>query len=167
MTARGAPERARASSSSARTVRPCEVTVVDRQRAARVSGVRIAAMAEYALERERCAGAQLTITLVGDRAMRDLNRRWRGKDATTDVLSFSQREGEGGGLHPELLGDVVISVATALRNAREVGCCHGAELDRLVVHGILHLLGYEHEGDPAAARAMRRREVAILRGWRR
>ena len=124
-------------------------------------------MAEYVLERERRTGAQLTLMLVGDRAMRDLNRRWRGKDATTDVLSFSQREGEGGGLHPELLGDVVISVATALRHAREAGCCQGAELDRLVVHGMLHLLGYEHEGDPAAARVMRRREAVILRGWRR
>lgn len=149
------------------TPAPCEVTVVNRQRGAHISDVRIAAMAEYVLERERCAGAQLTITLVGDRTMRELNRRWRGKDATTDVLSFSQREGAGGELHPELLGDVVVSVATALRHAREAGCCHGAELDRLVAHGILHLLGYEHEGDPVAARAMRRREAAILRGWRR
>ena len=146
---------------------PCEVTVVNRQRAARISAVRLAAVAEYVLEREGCAGAQLTVTLVGDRAMRDLNRRWRGKDATTDVLSFSQREGEGGGLHPELLGDVVVSAAAALRQAREARCCLAAELDRLVVHGALHLLGYEHEGDPAAAGVMRRREEALLRGWRR
>jgi len=144
-----------------------EVTVVDRQRAARVSPVRVAAFAEYVLERQRRPGAQVTVLLVGDRAMRALNRRWRGKDAPTDVLAFSQREGEGGGLHPELLGDVVISVATALRQARENRCCLAAELDRLVAHGLLHLLGYEHEGDPAGARAMRRREEALLRGWRR
>jgi probable rRNA maturation factor len=146
---------------------PAEVTVVDRQRAARVSPVRVAAFAEYVLERQRRPGAQVTVLLVGDRAMRALNRRWRGKDAPTDVLAFSQREGEGGGLHPELLGDVVISVATALRQARENRCCLAAELDRLVAHGLLHLLGYEHEGDPAGARAMRRREEALLRGWRR
>ena len=146
---------------------PAEVTVVDRQRAARVSPVRVAAFAEYVLERQRRPGAQVTVLLVGDLAMRALNRRWRGKDAPTDVLAFSQREGEGGGLHPELLGDVVISVATALRQARENRCCLAAELDRLVAHGLLHLLGYEHEGDPAGARAMRRREEALLRGWRR
>ena len=143
------------------------ITVLDRQRAARVSPVRVEAFVAFALARLRSRGAQVTVLLVGDRAIRELNRRWRGKDATTDVLSFSQLEGEGGGLHPELLGDVVISVATALRHAREAGCCHGAELDRLVVHGVLHLLGYEHEGDAAAARAMRRREAAILRSWRR
>ena len=146
---------------------PPEVTVVDRQRTARLSPVRIVAFAEFVLERLRRPGAQVTILLVGDRAMRALNRRWRGKDATTDVLSFSQQEGAGGGLHPELLGDVVVSVPTALRQAQQGRCCFAAELDRLVAHGLLHLLGYEHEGDPAGARAMRRREEALLRGWRR
>lgn len=144
-----------------------EVTVINRQRTARLSPVRITAFAEFVLERERRPGAQVTITLVGDRAMRDLNRRWRGKDEATDVLSFSQREGEGGALHPELLGDVVVSVPTALRQAREGKCCFVAEIDRLVAHGLLHLLGYEHEGDAAAARAMRRRQEALLRRWLR
>jgi probable rRNA maturation factor len=146
---------------------PAEVAVVDRQRAARVSAVRIEAFAQFLLARERRPGAQVTILLVGDRAIRTLNRRWRGKDAATDVLSFSQREGEGGALHPELLGDVVVSVATTKRQAQENRCCLAAELDRLVAHGLLHLLGYEHEGDAAGARIMRRREEALLRGWRR
>jgi len=60
----------------------------------------------------------------------------------------------------------VICVPVARRQAREAGHCLAAELDRLAVHGLLHLSGYEHEGDPAAARAMRRREDAIIRGWR-
>jgi len=146
---------------------PAEVAVVDRQRTARVSAVRVQAFAQFLLARERRPGAQVTILLVGDRAIRALNRRWRGKDAATDVLSFSQREGEGGALHPEVLGDVVVSVATAKRQAQENRCCLAAELDRLVAHGLLHLLGYEHEGDAAGARIMRRREEALLRGWRR
>ncbi len=148
------------------TGRLAEVTVLDRQRAVRISPVRIAAFAEFALGRLRRVGAQVTVVLVGDRAMRGLNRRWRGIDRTTDVLSFPQLEGPGGGLHPELLGDVVISVPAAGRQAGAGGCCLSAELDRLLVHGLLHLVGYEHEGDPAGARAMRRREEAILRGWR-
>ena len=152
---------------SARARRPPpEVEVVDRQRAARISPVRVAAFVEFALERLRLFGAQVTVLLVGERAMRGLNRRWRGKDRPTDVLSFSQREGEGGGLHPEVLGDIVICVPTARRQAREAGHCLAAELDRLAVHGLLHLAGYEHEDDKVAARAMRRREDAIIRGWR-
>jgi len=145
---------------------PVEVAVVDRQRAARISPVRVGAFVEFALERLKLHGAQVTIVLVGERAMRALNKNWRGKDQPTDVLSFSQREGEGGDLHPELLGDVVICVPVARRQAREAGHCLAAELDRLAAHGLLHLAGFDHEESPAAARAMRRREDAIIRGWR-
>jgi probable rRNA maturation factor len=145
---------------------PCEVDVVDRQRVSRISPVRVGAFAEFALERLRLHGAHVTVLLVGERAIRALNRRWRGLDRPTDVLSFSQREGQGGDLHPEILGDVVVCVPVAKRQAEQAGHCLAAELDRLVVHGLLHLAGYEHEGDRAAARAMRRREDAIIRGWR-
>jgi probable rRNA maturation factor len=145
---------------------PPEVAIVDRQRAARISPVRVGAFVEFALERLRLYGAQVTVVLVGERAMRSLNKSWRGKDRPTDVLSFSQREGEGGDLHPEVLGDVVICVPVARRQAREAGHCLAAELDRLAVHGLLHLAGHDHETSPAAARAMRRREDAIIRGWR-
>lgn len=143
-----------------------EVSVLDRQRSARVSTVRVAAFGEFALRRLRRPGSRVTVVLVGDRAMRELNRRWRGVDRTTDVLSFPQLEGPGGGLHPEELGDVAISVPTARRQAAAAGHCLMAELDRLLVHGLLHLLGHEHEGDAAGARAMRRREASIIRGWR-
>ncbi len=145
---------------------PPDVAVVDRQRTSRISPVRVGAFVEFALERLKLHGAQVTVVLVGERAMRTLNSHWRGKDRTTDVLSFSQREGEGGTLHPEVLGDIVICVPVAHRQAREAGHCLAAELDRLAVHGLLHLAGYEHEDDPAAARVMRRREDAIIRGWR-
>lgn len=152
---------------SGRRVRPpSEVTVIDRQRTQRISPVRVGVFVEYALERLRLYGSQVTVVLVGERAMVGLNRRWRGKDHPTDVLSFSQREGTAGGLHPEVLGDIVICVPTARLQAREAGHCLAAELDRLAVHGLLHLAGYEHEDDPVAARAMRRREDAIIRGWR-
>lgn len=143
-----------------------EVAVIDRQRAARISPVRVGAFAEFALERLKLYGAHVSIVLVGERAMRVLNNRWRGKDTPTDVLSFSQREGLGGALHPEVLGDIVICIPVARRQAQEAGHCLAAEIDRLVVHGLLHLVGFEHEDDQIAARAMRRREDAILRGWR-
>ena len=92
--------------------------------------------------------------------MRRLNRDWRGKDRPTDVLSFAQAEGPGGA-PPGLLGDVVISLDTARRQAAERAAPLGAELDRLLIHGVLHLLGYDHERSPAEARRMQRRERAL------
>jgi phosphate starvation-inducible PhoH-like protein len=100
--------------------------------------------------------AELSIVLVSDGEMQRLNRRWRRKDRPTDVLSFPL---DAGGL----LGDVVISVDTARRQAAEQGTTLGREADRLLIHGLLHLLGYDHERSPAEARRMQRRERALAR----
>jgi len=109
--------------------------------------------------------AELSIALVSDAEMRRLNRRWRGTDRPTDVLSFPQREGEGG--TPDgLLGDVVISVDSARRQADARGATLGREGERLLVHGLLHLLGYDHERSAAEARRMQRRERTLL-AWLR
>ncbi len=84
------------------------------------------------------------------------------RDRPTDVLSFAQREGAGGA--PDgLLGDVVISVDAARRQAAERGETLGREADRLLIHGLLHLLGYDHERSAAEARRMQRRERALAR----
>src|SRR5690606_21198778 len=106
-----------------------------------------------------------------DEEIRVLNRDYRGKDAPTDVLSFPLWEPEEVAdirAHPEryperplLVGDVVISVETAARQAEEYGHGLERELAYLCVHGMLHLLGYDHE-DEAARAAMRAREEAIL-----
>jgi rRNA maturation RNase YbeY len=106
--------------------------------------------------------AELSVLLVSDREMRRLNREWRGKDRPTDVLAFSQLEGMG---RPpgDVLGDVVISVATARRQAKEHGETLGRESERLLIHGVLHLLGYDHERGAAEARRMQRRERMLAR----
>jgi rRNA maturation RNase YbeY len=98
------------------------------------------------------------VLIVGDRAMRTLNREYRGKDRTTDVLSFPMREGAHMRLQPHLLGDIVISLPMAERQAREAGASLREEVDRLLVHGFLHLLGYDHERGSAEARRMEARE---------
>lgn len=107
--------------------------------------------------------AELSVLFTGDRAMRSLNRRYRDNDHATDVLSFSQREGEFAYLRPDILGDIVISVPTAARQARELNHSLSHEIERLLVHGLLHLLGYDHERTPAEARKMRRKESRLLR----
>lgn len=106
--------------------------------------------------------AELSVLLVSDREMHRLNRAWRDRDRPTDVLSFAQAEGEGGA-PGGLLGDVVISVDTAARQAAERGIGRGREAERLLIHGILHLLGYDHERSEGEARRMRRREQALAR----
>jgi probable rRNA maturation factor len=114
------------------------------------------------LDALRMPDAELSLLLVSDAVMRQLNRDWRGTDRPTDVLSFAQGEGPGGA-PSGLLGDVVISIDTARRQAAERDATLGSELDRLLIHGVLHLLGYDHERSPAEARRMQRRERALAR----
>ena len=102
--------------------------------------------------------AELSVLFIGDRAMRTLNNTYRGKDATTDVLSFSLREGAFPGIQPEMLGDIVISLPVAERQARAAGHSTLRELERLLVHGLLHLLGYDHEQGSREARRMEGKE---------
>jgi probable rRNA maturation factor len=99
------------------------------------------------------SGREVSLSLVSDRQMRALNRKWRGKDRPTDVLSFPQQG--------QSVGDVVISLDTARRQAREGGWPISAELRRLLAHGLLHCLGHDHE-TPAAARRMAAAERRLL-----
>ena len=94
---------------------------------------------------------EVSLVLTGDRAVRALNARYRGQDRPTDVLSFP---GGGGG---DELGDIVISVETAEKNARARGRSLGQELDVLALHGFLHVLGYDHETDDGAMDRLERR----------
>jgi probable rRNA maturation factor len=87
---------------------------------------------------------ELSVLLCDDGFIRDLNRTYREMDKPTDVLSFSMKEGEKLDSCPELLGDVIISVETAVRQADKAGCTPIEEVTSLLIHGVLHLLGYEH-----------------------
>jgi rRNA maturation RNase YbeY len=138
------------------------VDVSMRGRHAPALAARLRRGARRVLEALRRPEADLSILLVSDPEMRRLNRRWRGKDRPTDVLAFAQAEGAG--VPPDgLLGDVVISVDTARRQARERGHSLSDEAEHLLVHGVLHLLGYDHERSVAEARRMQRRERALAR----
>ena len=116
------------------------------------------------------ASAELGILFVGDQRMRGLNRRYRGKDRTTDVLAFAMRESfvpHASRLTPDMLGDVVIAVPTAARQAKQGERSLDEELTVLLIHGILHLCGYDHERSAKEARRMHRRERMILRSLAR
>lgn len=108
---------------------------------------------------------EVSVAFVDDAYIRDLNRAYRGIDKSTDVLAFPMREevpGEDGDEPSVLLGDVVVSLPTAVHQAAEYGVGLEFEVARLLVHGTLHLLGYDHVKDEDAE-AMRGREEAILR----
>ncbi len=108
----------------------------------------------------RTARGELTIALVGDRKMRDLNRQFRGLNRVTDVLSFpADHDGPAVGDVP-LLGDVVIATGRAARQARAAGWTDAQEVKRLALHGLLHLLGYDHERDDGR---MERLELRLRR----
>ena len=120
------------------------------------------------LHEERDDPAELAIQLADDVVLRALNAQHRGIDAPTDVLSFDAASNlEGGEAFPSpaggasYLGDVVVSVEYAARQAAEVSVTLDEELQHLVVHGVLHLLGFDHETDEDAAN-MERREEALL-----
>lgn len=115
--------------------------------------------------------------ITGDRKMRALNREFRGKDYATDVLSFPAHTGEelsrlknrrGGEEGPPMvLGDVVISAPRAAAQADGMGRLFEEELVFLLVHGILHLAGYDHEKGPAEDRAMRKMQRELISGLKK
>jgi rRNA maturation RNase YbeY len=105
--------------------------------------------------------SELSISLVGDEEMAGLNQRFRAEAGTTDVLSFSLLEGDHAEFHGDLLGEVVIDVEVAARQASKIGHGLDDEMTRLLIHGTLHLFGYDHRGEEEA-RAM---EAAEDRLW--
>ncbi len=121
-----------------------------------------AARAALAAEAASGEDLELSILLTDDDTVRDLNARYRGKDSPTNVLSFACDDPALPG-EPRLLGDLALAFATCRREAAEQGKTLADHLSHLVVHGTLHLLGYDHEAD-AEAEAMEARERRLLAG---
>jgi probable rRNA maturation factor len=139
-----------------------DVVVVLRQRAHPVPSAALAAFARrLAQKAPETVATELTIVLAADPAVRRLNRTYRGKDKTTDVLSFPS----GGARLPDgtqPLGEIVISVPQAARQAGEAGHSLARELRVLVIHGYLHLLGYDHEVDDGTMKRLEKRLTRAL-----
>ena len=134
------------------------VEIADRQSAMRVSARSLERLVRTVLAFEGIDSAEIGIRLVGDRSMAALNKRWLGHVGPTDVITFPlSDEGE-----PVLVGDIVVSTETARRVAGELGWPARHELAYYVVHGLLHLAGYD-DRSPADRRAMRAREKLAMR----
>jgi len=123
------------------------IEVVNRQRKTPMACEGWRAFTVRALKVMPSRGAGVTVAFVSDRAMRELNSRWRGKQGTTDVLSFPAEQDEFEQAEGATLGDVVISVEQAKRQAAEHDLSFDREVAQLILHGLLHLCGYDHETD--------------------
>lgn len=119
------------------------------------TGPSAGAVASWTRRAAAAAGARgaVSVLLCGDGRMRSLNRRWRGLDRATDVLSFPAEE-------PGFLGDVVVDVPYAARQAGKLGHGVDREVQILLVHGVLHLTGHDHETDDGTMFRLQRRAVA-------
>jgi probable rRNA maturation factor len=131
-----------------------EIQIANRQRRHRVDRKRIATTARIALGALKHPDAELSILLVGDRRIAALNRAWLDRDGPTNVIAFPMRPNAAAPAGGNLLGDVVISVDTARRESAAAGIGLQERLAALLIHGILHLCGYDHETGPRQARRM-------------
>jgi len=137
------------------------VCLSNRQRTFKIRPQLLVWTAEAILRHAGQRSGELSVVLLNDPAMRVLNLQFRGKDQPTDVLSFPQTPQKGGG--EQLIGDVVISLQTTTRQAKERSATLHGEIVRLLVHGILHLLGYDHELSRYEAQRMEAKELMIIR----
>lgn len=126
-------------------------------------------IARAVMQAEGCAdNAEVSIVVCGDKRIRTLNRIWRGIDAPTDVLSFSQNERTSGPEFPipdddspTIIGDVILSTETAARQTKESGISLEKELWFLLVHGLLHLMGWDHKTTAQLQRMLARQEEIL------
>jgi probable rRNA maturation factor len=137
------------------------VDVVKRVAGRKVSAAKIKRTAQKILVLLGQKNAELSLALVGNEEIRELNRRYRNKPTPTDVLSFPADELTGP--RARLLGDVIISVEQAEAQAKRAQRTLEAEVEWLLIHGILHLLGYDHERSAKEAKIMRALEKKITR----
>ena len=135
-----------------------QIDILDKQRAVRIGAAWLERAVRKALAREGVERAEISILLVGDRRMAKLHEEWLGIPGPTDVITFDLAEGgpQGG-----LQGDIAVSTETARRMARELGWAPRHEVAYYVVHGLLHLAGYD-DLVPEKRRAMRARERVLM-----
>ena len=136
------------------------IEVVNRQRKVTIDNQRWETFSATALQVLHGEAQDATVAFVSDRMMRELNRRWRGKTGTTDVLSFPAQQDEFEKSGGQTLGDVVISVEQAERQAKENKLTLDEEIAQLILHGLLHLSGYDHSTDDGE---MNRLELRLRR----
>jgi rRNA maturation RNase YbeY len=140
-----------------------QISIQNRQKKYRMNHKKVLKWVREILLMQKYREGEVAIIFVNDRRIQKYNRDYRHKDRPTDVLSFPMLEGVGGDLHPQFLGDVMISLQMVEKEARLYQRSPARQLLILLIHGLLHLIGYDHERSPQEAKRMNRREKYILK----
>ena len=139
-----------------------EVLIDNRQSSCEISLDRVQQAVRVILDALNCPDGELSILIVDDPQIENLNRKYLNRSGPTNVIAFSMREGEFSHLSPHLLGDVVISADTAAKEAQDSGITTEQRFNELLVHGILHLFGYDHETSDNDALIMEKKSRELL-----
>lgn len=140
-----------------------DISILNKQRKYPLDMIQVRNWTRQILLLQKFENGEVNVIFVNNRRIRDYNRDYRKIDRATDVLSFPMREGFGGDLHPDFLGDVMISLEMTEVEAKSYAREMDEQLLILLIHGILHLMGYDHEGSEAEEKKMIRRERFILK----
>ncbi len=141
-----------------------KIQIENRQKRIKIDKRQIRASVIKLLKLLDCPDKEISLMFVDDASIQCINKQYLSKDKPTNVISFSLQEGEYGGINPEMLGDVVISVDTASRDADYGHFTFNEEILFLIIHGLLHLLGYNHENTSKAnALKMKQKEKELFR----
>ncbi len=122
----------------------------------------VQATAQAILNALDCPEGELSILIVDDHRIAELNQNYLQHSGPTNVISFSMREGDYSDVHPELLGDVVISMDTCVREADHAEMPRGTRFNQLLIHGVLHLFGYDHIHSRKDARIMESKSKELM-----
>ncbi len=139
------------------------VLIDNRQNRYKISLKKIQKKAQAVLSALDCPDGELSLLVVDDPQIAKLNRKYFKRHGPTNVIAFPMRQGEFSNLTPQLLGDVVISVETAASEAKKSGISMPERFTQLLVHGILHLFGYDHEESKQQARKMEEKSNELIK----
>jgi probable rRNA maturation factor len=140
-----------------------EVLIDNRQKKYKISMTTIQQKTRYILNALACHDAELSILIVDDPQIAILNKKHLHRHGPTNVIAFPMRTDPFSKINPELLGDVVISIETAEKEGRSIGISMEERFTQLLVHGVLHLLGYDHETSEQEADRMEKKSDEILK----
>ena len=139
------------------------IQIENQQKRIKIDKRRIRRQVNELLKLLDCANMEISITFVDDASIRQINKQYLAKDRPTNVISFPLQEGEFSDINPEMLGDIVISVDTAGRDAARGNLSFEEEILFLIIHGLLHLKGYNHENTSIAdAMKMKKKEKELF-----
>jgi len=142
------------------------ISIQNRQKLLSVDLGRVRRSLKRILKELCCKDSEVSLLLVDDDQIREINKNYLQRDRPTNVISFAMAEGAFGEVHPEILGDIILSVETAARDAMACDIDFMDEVEFLLIHGLLHLLGYNHENvESSEAEKMKKleRELFFLR----